>query len=121
MVEQELPKLTTRVRFPSPAPVSRDWQDEALSYLGEQSHEIIKYSQGKTANCWYPSAMWSGANAFARSRPSNNVQQRFTPMADFLTRRHGTWHFVRRVPTEFAPFDRRGIIRHSTKVRISDA
>jgi integrase len=41
-------------------------------------------------------------------------------MADFLTRRHGTWHFVRRVPTEFAPFDSRGIIRHSTKVRISD-
>jgi integrase len=41
-------------------------------------------------------------------------------MADFLTRRHGTWHFVRRVPTEFAPFDRRGIIKHSTKVRISD-
>jgi hypothetical protein len=24
------------------------------------------------------------------------------------------------VPTEFAPFDRRGIIKHSTKVRISD-
>jgi hypothetical protein len=41
-------------------------------------------------------------------------------MADFLTRRHGTWHFVRRVPTELAPFDRRGIIKHSTKVRISD-
>ncbi len=41
-------------------------------------------------------------------------------MADFLTRRHGTWHFVRRVPTEYAAFDRRGIIRHSTKIRISD-
>jgi integrase len=41
-------------------------------------------------------------------------------MADFLTRRHGTWHFVRRVPSEFAPFDNRGIIKHSTKVRISD-
>jgi hypothetical protein len=41
-------------------------------------------------------------------------------MADFLTRRHGTWHFVRRVPTEFAAFDRRGIIRHSTKIRISE-
>lgn len=41
-------------------------------------------------------------------------------MADFLTRRHRTWHFVRRVPSEFAPFDSRGIIRHSTKVRIAD-
>jgi hypothetical protein len=41
-------------------------------------------------------------------------------MADFLTRRHGTWHFVRRVPNEFASFDCRGIIRHSTKIRIAD-
>jgi hypothetical protein len=41
-------------------------------------------------------------------------------MAVFLTRRHGTWHFVRRVPIEFASFDRRGIIKHSTKVRIVD-
>ncbi len=40
-------------------------------------------------------------------------------MPDFLTRRSGTWHFVRRVPTEFAHFDRRGIIKHSTKVRIA--
>jgi integrase len=41
-------------------------------------------------------------------------------MPDFLTRRDGTWHFVRRVPAEFASFDARGIIRHSTKVRIRD-
>lgn len=41
-------------------------------------------------------------------------------MSDFLTRRHGTWHFVRRVPTEFAAYDSRGIIKHSTKVRVSD-
>ncbi len=41
-------------------------------------------------------------------------------MPDFLTRRHGTWHFVRRVPSEFAEFDNRGIIRHSTKVRVSE-
>lgn len=41
-------------------------------------------------------------------------------MADFLTRRDGTWHFVRRVPAEFASFDARGIIRHSTKVRIGE-
>ncbi|MBI1203002.1 MAG: integrase [Rhodopseudomonas sp.] len=40
-------------------------------------------------------------------------------MADFLTRRNGTWHFVRRVPLEFAAFDKRGIVRHSTKVRVS--
>jgi hypothetical protein len=39
---------------------------------------------------------------------------------DFLTRRHGTWHFFRRVPAEFTAFDRRGIIRHSTKVRVAD-
>ena len=40
-------------------------------------------------------------------------------MADFLTRRNGTWHFVRRVPMEFAALDPRGVIRHSTKVRVS--
>lgn len=40
-------------------------------------------------------------------------------MPDFLTRRNGTWHFVRRVPAEFAAFDHRGIVRHSTKVRIA--
>jgi integrase len=40
-------------------------------------------------------------------------------MPDFLTRRSGTWHFVRRVPTEFAHFDQRGIVKHSTKVRVT--
>ncbi len=40
-------------------------------------------------------------------------------MSDFLTRRHGTWHFVRRVPAEFAAIDMRGIVRHSTKIRIA--
>jgi integrase len=40
-------------------------------------------------------------------------------MSDFLTRRCGTWHFVRRVPLEFAQLDRRGIVKHSTKVRIA--
>jgi hypothetical protein len=49
-----------------------------------------------------------------------NVQQRSRAMPDFLTRRDGTWHFVRRVPAEFLPFDRRGIVRHSTRVRIED-
>jgi integrase len=41
-------------------------------------------------------------------------------MPDFLTRRDGTWHFVRRVPQEFARFDARTIIRHSTRVRVAD-
>ena len=41
-------------------------------------------------------------------------------MTDFLTRRNGTWHFVRRVPIEYADFDKRGIVKHSTKVRIVD-
>ena len=40
-------------------------------------------------------------------------------MPDFLTRRNGTWHFVRRVPVEFASLDPRRIIKHSTKVRVS--
>jgi integrase len=40
-------------------------------------------------------------------------------MADFLTRRCGTWQFVRRVPIEFAHLDTRGVIKHSTKVRIA--
>jgi integrase len=40
-------------------------------------------------------------------------------MPDFLTRRNGTWHFVRRVPMEFATFDRRGVIRHSTRIRVA--
>jgi len=30
-------------------------------------------------------------------------------MPDFLTRRNGTWHFVRRVPIEFAALDPRGM------------
>jgi hypothetical protein len=36
-----------------------------------------------------------------------------------LTRRNGTWHFARRVPTEFAHLDRRGVVKHSTKIRIA--
>ena len=41
-------------------------------------------------------------------------------MSDFLARRDGIWCYVRRVPTEFADLDRRGIIKLSTKVRIAD-
>lgn len=41
-------------------------------------------------------------------------------MSDFLTPRGAIWHFVRRVPAEFAELDRRGIVRHSTRIRIAD-
>src|ERR1700750_2236102 len=41
-------------------------------------------------------------------------------MPDFLTRRNGTWHFVRRVPSEFTSFDTRGVIKHSTRIRIAN-
>ena len=41
-------------------------------------------------------------------------------MTDFLTRRGSTWHFVRRVPAEFAALDQRGIVRHSTRIKVVD-
>jgi hypothetical protein len=41
-------------------------------------------------------------------------------MSDFLTRQRDTWHFVRRVPAEFAALDRRGIVRHSSRIKIVD-
>jgi integrase len=41
-------------------------------------------------------------------------------MSDFLMRRGTTWHFVRRVPAEFAALDRRVIIRHSTRIKIAE-
>lgn len=41
-------------------------------------------------------------------------------MSDFLTRRGSTWHFVRRVPAEFAALDQRGIVRHSTRIKIKE-
>ena len=41
-------------------------------------------------------------------------------MSDFLTRRGSTWHFVRRVPVEFAALDKRGIVRHSTRIKIAE-
>jgi integrase len=40
-------------------------------------------------------------------------------MPDFLTRRNGTWHFARRVPVEFAQLDRRGVVKHSTRIKIA--
>ena len=41
-------------------------------------------------------------------------------MSDFLTRRNGTWYFVRRVPLEFASFDARVIVWQSTKIKVQD-
>lgn len=41
-------------------------------------------------------------------------------MPRFLTRRNGVWHFTRRVPTEFAQLDPRGVIKESTKIAIAD-
>lgn len=41
-------------------------------------------------------------------------------MSDFLTQRGSVWHFVRRVPRAFAALDRRGVIRHSTRIRVAD-
>jgi integrase len=37
-----------------------------------------------------------------------------------LTKRNGTWHFVRKVPKEFAHLDRRGVVRLSTEIRVAD-
>ena len=41
-------------------------------------------------------------------------------MADYLVKRDGVWRFVRRVPAEYAALDKRGIVQHSTKIRIAD-
>lgn len=41
-------------------------------------------------------------------------------MPDFLTRRGAIWYFVRRVPGEYARLDPRGVIRHSTRIRVAD-
>jgi integrase len=56
---------------------------------------------------------------YCQQNVQQNVQHVLKPMPDFLTRRSGTWHFVRRVPAEFAHVDERGIVKHSTKVRIA--
>jgi hypothetical protein len=46
--------------------------------------------------------------------------QHYWSMPDFLTRRNGTWHFVRRVPIEFAHYDARGVVKHSTRIKIAN-
>ena len=55
---------------------------------------------------------------FVQQNVQHFVQHR--PMPDFLTRRNGTWHFARRVPVEFAEVDPRGVVKHSTRIRIEN-
>jgi hypothetical protein len=40
-------------------------------------------------------------------------------MTDHLTKRNGVWQFARRVPIEFSHLDTRGVVKHSTKVKVS--
>lgn len=40
-------------------------------------------------------------------------------MSEYLTKRNGFWQFVRRVPAEFAVYDKRGIVKLSTGVSIA--
>ncbi len=37
----------------------------------------------------------------------------------YLTRRQGVWHFLRRVPAEYAHLDKRGNVKLSTKIKLS--
>jgi flagellar biosynthesis/type III secretory pathway protein FliH len=39
-------------------------------------------------------------------------------MPEYLTKRHGVWQFVHRVPQEFAHLDKRGVIKHSTHIEV---
>ncbi|GGC68288.1 tyrosine-type recombinase/integrase [Chelatococcus reniformis] len=41
-------------------------------------------------------------------------------MGEFLTKRDGFWHFVRRVPENCAELDRRGIVKQSTRIKVVD-
>lgn len=39
---------------------------------------------------------------------------------DFLTKREGIWHYVRRVPLGFSDLDKRTFVRQSTRIRVAD-
>lgn len=41
-------------------------------------------------------------------------------MSEFLGKRDGWWHYVRRVPSVYAAHDKRGIVKRSTKIRVAD-
>ena len=38
---------------------------------------------------------------------------------NYLTKRSGVWHYLRRVPAEYAHFDKRGNVKLSTKIRVA--
>ena len=38
----------------------------------------------------------------------------------YLTERHGVWHFLRRVPAEYAHLDPRGNVKLSTKIKVAN-
>lgn len=38
----------------------------------------------------------------------------------YLTKRDGYWNYVRRVPEPYAHLDRRGIVKQSTRIKVSD-
>lgn len=40
-------------------------------------------------------------------------------MTEHLTKRNGIWQFARRVPIEFSHLDKRGVVKHSTKIKVS--
>ena len=97
---------------------------EALSNEESQSVKLpiitslsAKGSAMLSANCQGVTPAEQG------KRLTNRLTKRLTRcrrMSDFLTRRNGTWHFVRRVPLEFASFDARVIVWQSTKVKVQD-
>lgn len=39
---------------------------------------------------------------------------------DYLTRRSGVWYYLRRVPDNVAPYDKRMFARQTTKIRVAD-
>ena len=81
-------KLNTRVQFPSPAPSPEN-------ILSKRS-DLLKFRA--------ESVFWLERTSNISSNKTSNNR---ASMPDFLTRRNGSWHFARRVPTEFAHLDRR--------------
>ena len=38
----------------------------------------------------------------------------------YLTKRHGAWHYYRRVPSSYTHLDKRGSIKLSTKIKVAN-
>ena len=38
----------------------------------------------------------------------------------YLTKRHGVWHYYRRVPSSYTHLDKRGSIKLSTKIKVAN-